>query len=188
MAIALKAEIKGLDTRARRLGSVVREYRKTVAKRVLRYWGDQIRSGIRRDRSLFRYRIAPIRGGGRRRGMLKQSLFRSRPREMPGHVVQVDLGWGVPYGPVLEWGPERAKVWTIKPVGFRAGVTLGRSGAAQAIKFLRFRGAGGGIVYARQVTHKWKQNQLRPHFEPHTEFRFKMMVRDLTRQYMAIDG
>lgn len=162
-----------------------RDFRRVVAGRVLRYWGDQIRTGIRRDRTLFHYRIPPIRGSGRRRGALKQSLWRSRPRR-EGQDVKVDLGWGVPYGPVLEHGPT-VKRWTIRPTGFRRGVKLGRSGAGQAIQFLRFRGSSGGIHYAREVVHRWKPNQLRPHFEPHVEYRFKMMTRDLVRQYKAID-
>lgn len=73
-----------------------------------------------------------------------------------GAQLEMDIGWGVPYGRVLEFGPLRRRIWTIKP---KRG------------KVLRFK-AGGGIVFARSVTRVWEKSQLRPHVGP-TIFRLR---------------
>jgi hypothetical protein len=87
------------------------------------------------------------------------------------------MGWAVPYGYVLEWGPATKRSWVIKPKGFRS-TTLGRSGGGQALTALRWR-AGGEWKYARQVVHKWTVGSLRPHFEPWIDHHQRHMLQDL---------
>jgi hypothetical protein len=155
-----------------------------MARRRLRYWGDQIVSGIKRDNTLFSYSIPRLRGQ-RRRGALKSSLWVGGPRKSKNVAgVSVELGWGVPYGSVMELGPARVKRWEIKPTGFRQASS--RSGGQTGIRFLRFRGGDRKIHYARKVVRRWKQSELRPHFEPHTEFRAKMMARDMQNRMAEI--
>jgi hypothetical protein len=98
------------------------------------------------------------------------------------------MGWAVPYGYVLEWGPYKKRVWYIKPKGFRSEVNLGRSGGGQALSFLRFEYKG-KIVFARKVKHTWTRAQLRPHFEPwmnHYQRRILADIGDIPRQ--VIEG
>lgn len=173
--IQLRANLPDLPKRVRALKGWHKKVTIMSARR-LRYWGDQIISGIRRDRTLFSYKI-PRLATQRRRGALKASLWRGRPmRDNEG--VKVQLGAGVPYDTVLEHGPTK-KVWKIRPSGFRAA--SGRSGGQTGIQFLRFRGGDRKIHYAKEVTRRWKQSELRPHWEPHTEFRVKMMARDIAK-------
>jgi hypothetical protein len=80
------------------------------------------------------------------------------------------MGWGVPHGEVMEFGPRRMKRWLIVPKGFRSDISGagGRSGGGQALKFLRFK-AGGKIRYTKWVEHVWDDGQKREHFKPHME-------------------
>lgn len=149
-----------------------------ATKRYIEYYGDKIVSSIRRDRHLFTYKEKPIGGSfgvTRRQGALKRSLWAGKVVADKGALVQ-ELGWGVPYGPYLEWGPERAKAWTIRPKGFR--VVSPRSGGAVGLKYLRFK-AKGKIVYAREARHRWKQSELRPHYGPAVEHWEKFLLRSL---------
>ena len=132
------------------------------AKR-LDYWGRRIISSIKTDSSLFT----------RDRGRLKNSLWTHRRR---GELVQ-EMGWAVPYGYVLEWGPSTKRTWVIKPKGFRSDAP-GRSGGGRALTALRWK-AGGEWKYARQVTHRWTVGSLRPHFEPWIDHHKRHMLQDL---------
>jgi hypothetical protein len=131
-------------------------------RRRLAYWGRYIINSIRRDGKLFKYEQR--QRGGRRKGMLKASLWTERNRNSrePSQL----LGWGVPWGEVMEFGPARKSSWKIRPSGFRSDATLGRSGAGKALKFLRYE-QHGVIKYAREVTHVWTDSQKRPHFAKH---------------------
>ena len=134
-----------------------------AAKRRLEYWADRARTEIRRDRTLFHYAQQPIddgRGQRRRKGALKASLWVGRAKRSSGKSLSVEMGWGVPYGPVLEWGP-RVRQWIIRPRGFR----VAKRGGVAGVKSLRFR-VGNEIVYARKVVHTWSRDQLRPHWTP----------------------
>lgn len=81
-------------------------------------------------------------------GKLQESISKGRVRRRRG-AISIDMGWGVPYGKTVEFGP-RKKTWKIR---------------ARFAKALRFQ-AGGGIVFAKEVTHRWTPAEQRPHFAP----------------------
>lgn len=152
-----------VDDRAVRehLRSVPNVIRAHVIRR-LEYWGRRVVTETKRDLAgKFTYSSPPPQG--HQRGALANSLWTERKRSES--VPTQAAGWGVPYGEFLEFGPRRKKRWIIRPKGFRSDVKLGRSGAGQALQFLRFE-VGGVIKYARQVEHKWTKRELRKHFGP----------------------
>ena len=79
--------------------------------------------------------------------------------------MEIQAGWGVHHGAIMEWGPKSKRVWEIKP---------------RFAKALRFR-VNDEIVYAKKVTHTWTKDELRPHFAPVLERRWSGMVRRLNR-------
>jgi len=79
-------------------------------------------------------------------GLLAGSLYHSRAR---GRNAVVKLGWGYPYGSVLEYGPDKT-VWEIR---------------AKHAKALRIP-LPGGVIYRRAVVHRWNSTMLREHYGP----------------------
>jgi hypothetical protein len=154
-------------------------------RRRLSYWGRYIIKSIRRDRSLFKYK----EGRRRRRGgsgTLAGSLWTKR---VQGKTEQV-MGWGVPHGEVMEFGPRRLKRWPIVPRGYRSDVAGagGRSGGGQKLKFLRFK-VGGKWRYARWVEHVWTDDQKRPHFGPHMRKHERGFLQDVgSIPYRVLEG
>jgi hypothetical protein len=150
------------------LGQDFRKSRKLIrvhTRRALGKWGRRIITDIRRDEELF----------SNETGRLKASLWTKRGKDP---VPVQEMGWAVPYGEVLEFGPKRKKTWVIRPKGFRSDVNLGRSGAGQSLKALRFESKG-RIVYARKVTHRWTSAELRPHFRPWMDHWRRHILQDL---------
>lgn len=157
LTITGKWEADHLRRFLRRAPRIIRGHQ----RRRLSYWGRYIIASIRRDGKIFKYEQGKRKGG---KGMLKASLWteRNRKSQQPSQL----LGWGVPWGEVMEFGPARKSSWKIRPSGFRSDVGLGRSGAGRALRFLRYE-QHGEIKYAREVTHVWTDSQRRPHFEKH---------------------
>jgi hypothetical protein len=88
--------------------------------------------------------------------MLQKTLWVDRQAQKNRAMRRVwsEAGWGVKYGPVLEFGPLQAKSgWWIR---------------AKKASFLRFR-IGNKFYRKRQVWHPWDQRQLRPHWEDGVE-------------------
>ena len=87
-------------------------------------------------------------------GTLGGSLWRGdEPR--PAVDMHVELGWGVIYGRVLEFGPKERgpKVIVVK--------------RAKALRMLGAGAAGGmgptQVIYRKSSTYIWKPSMLRPH-------------------------
>lgn len=166
----------GVDEVKQELERVPRIIRGHVARRIHKYSNDII-ANIRADHKLFKYKNADATYN---RGKLKQSLWTDKLETSDDDLQVQQIGWAVPYGDVLEYGPMYKKQWEIKPKGFRSDVggAKWRSGGMQALRFLRFN-VGGKIVYARKVTHKWTKKELRPHVKPHVEKLEKKILKDL---------
>jgi hypothetical protein len=170
----MRAEMTGVEN----LGRSFRRDRKLIrvhTRRALSKRARRIISDIRRDEELF----------SNESGRLKASLWTKRAK---GTEIVQEMGWAVPYGEVLEFGPRHKREWKIRPRGFRSDVTLGRSGGGQALKALRFKSKG-KIVYARVVTHRWTSDQLRPHFGPWLDHWRRHILAELaTIQQRVIEG
>ena len=131
------------------------------SRRRLAYWGRYILSDIKRHQSVFKYRS---RQRTKRIGpRLLNSMWTRRNSNSP--VPMQQIGWRLPHGEVMEFGPRKARMWPITPKGFRSDVSHGRSGGGVALRFLRFE-VRGKIVYARKVIHEWDRGQLREHVAP----------------------
>ena len=150
--VRITSTVTGVDEACRALTGTTRLTRAHTRKR-LAFWGRRLVSSIRGDSGLFTSD----------HGVLKASLWTERSKDSAEPAQEI--GWGVPYGEVLEWGPARAREWKIRPRGFRSDVTHGRSGGGKALARLRFV-AKGKVVYAREVTHRWTEAERRPHFAP----------------------
>jgi len=179
LSLALHTDLRGTKEFERSLERVPRLIRGHVARR-LKYHCERIIIAIKEDDTLFKY---TQRGGGRSQatGQLKQSLWTAKGTSAMGSGVQVQLiGWAVPYGDVLEWGPMYKRTWEIKPKGFRSDVggRKWRSGGYQALQFLSFQ-VGNKVVFARKVTHRWTEKERRPHVTPHVEKLEKRILKDL---------
>jgi len=149
-----KGRVRGVREFSRRLQRADKVARAHVRQRQV-FWGNRVIRDIRGDHQLFSNEI----------GRLKQSLYTRRKRgQKAGESVQ-ELGWRVPYGDVVEFGPARAREWEIRPRGFRSDISHGRSGGGVALTFLRFVSKG-KVVYAKKVKHIWTEKERRPHFEP----------------------
>jgi hypothetical protein len=150
---------------------------KRHASRRLHLHCNTIIKNIRNDHTLFKYKDAEV---DYNRGKLKESLWTEKADTSTKAVAVQQIGWAVPYGDVLEWGPVLKKTWEIKPKGFRSDVggKKWRSGGQQALQFLRFKYKG-SIVYSRGVTHKWTEAEKRPHVTPHVEQMEAIILEDL---------
>lgn len=145
-------DLKPLETHMRGVPRLVRKH----TRQRLSYWGRRHVADIRKHNSVFKYR----EGGAT--GKLIASMWTRRAKS--GGSKQL-IGWGVPYGEVMEFGPRRKFVWDIFPTGFRSDITHGRSGGGVALKMLQFQWHG-KICYAKKVTHRWTTKELRPHVGP----------------------
>jgi hypothetical protein len=125
-------------------------------RRRLSYWGQRHKSDIKRHSNVFRYR----EGGAT--GKLLASIWTERAKGGHRHHIAQHLGWGVPYGEVMEFGPSRSFTWEIVPTGFSSA---GRSGGATGLRFLRFQSKG-KIHFAKKVIHRWTPRELRLHVLP----------------------
>jgi hypothetical protein len=159
----------GIDYKTEKLERHLRHVSRVTAghvRRRLKYWSDRIISTVRSNYTVF----------DNETGKLKQSLWTSPVRGV--REPTQELGWAVPYGYVLEFGPVRKRTWVIKPKGFRSDIGTGRSGGGRSLRFLRFE-AGGKIVYAREVRRVWNDSQKRPHFIPAFEKHERAYYKDL---------
>lgn len=138
----------------RRVPRLVRAH----GRRRLSYWGRYMVKDIRRHSRVFKYR------NGGATGKLIASMWTRRAAGHRGDPMQ-HVGWGVSHGEIMEYGPRRKFVWDIVPKGFRSDITHGRSGGGVALKRLRFM-SNGKIRYARKVTRRWKNKELRQHIAP----------------------
>jgi hypothetical protein len=84
----------------------------------------------------------------RDKGDLRDSLWRSDAPTCTAANVTVEMGWGVIYGKVLEFGPEEKGP---------KKVTVKRA------KAMRIH-TPFGVVYRKSSTYVWKPSMLRPHF------------------------
>ncbi len=130
------------------------------ARRRMSYWGRIIITDIRRHASVFKYKGGRSRKGAR----LINSMWTKRGKPARHEVMQ-HVGWGVPHGEVLEFGPRRKMTWVITPKGFRSDKSHGRSGGGVALRALRFKWRG-KITYMRRVKHRWSIKESRVHVEP----------------------
>jgi hypothetical protein len=145
-----KGRVRGVRAFVRSLERADKVARAHIRQRQT-FWGNRVIRDIRGDHQLF----------SNEHGRLKQSLYTRRKRgQKPGESVQ-ELGWRVPYGEVVEFGPARAREWKIRPRGFRSDA----KGAGKALTHLRFV-VKGKVIYAKEVTHRWTEKERRPHFEP----------------------
>lgn len=168
-------DLKPIHTRLRGVPRLVRAH----CRRRLSYWGRYFIADIRKHGSAFKHAVRRARktkftAAPVRKGRLLASLWTRRVKERDPKQL---IGWGVPYGEVLEFGPRGAKTWTIRPKGFRSDITS-RGGGKTGLKFLRFQWRG-KICYARQVTHVWTKDQLRPHVAPAFERHEKNFMADI---------
>ena len=83
-------------------------------------------------------------------GMLSQSIYRERQARPKNGFLGIGIGWGLPYGRILEYGPS-VSAWVIRPK-FR-----------KALRFWMEGIGGGGIVYRRYVLHRDYPSHRRPH-------------------------
>lgn len=132
---------------------------KAHTRRRLSYWGRQHIKYIRGHRSVFKYKEGRQ---GRTSAPLLNSMWTKRKKSREPTQL---IGWGLPHGEVLEFGPKRVFTWEIVPKGFRSDISFGAGKRGVALKFLRFK-VGGKIRYAKKVVHRWTTAELRPHVEP----------------------
>ena len=149
-------DLQPMQTRMRGVPRLVRAH----VRRRLSYWGRYHIKDIRKHSNVFKY--SQGKRGNPGEPHLVNSLWTRRGK---GRDPIQHIGWGVPWGEVLEFGPRRKFVWPIFPKGFRSDKSQGRSGGGVALKFLRFEWKG-KIVYSKGVIHRWKKGELRPHVEP----------------------
>lgn len=165
--IVLQVRSHGLDALEKALSSMTREGR-VLVKRGLETAGEMLKMEVSGG-NYFRYATptgkvkqqrrkrrkgadgAPKKRQSykrRRSGMLQKTVWRGAAKmDLKEGSARVECGWGVRYGPVLEWGADKPS-WVIR---------------AKKAKALRFR-VGDSIVYRRSVVHHWTKDQLRPHW------------------------
>jgi hypothetical protein len=98
-------------------------------------------------------------------GELQTSIWVGRPKRRGLNTVEVEGGWTRRYGPVLEFGSKLEGWWIRAKWATRLRFAVGIQGPLQ-------RGAtplGSVIVYAKEVYHKYSDDQKRPHWAPSIE-------------------
>lgn len=157
MRITAKFDLSSLRSRFRGCPRVARRRLRTVLPK----HGKAILGSIRRSKSIFdrtnTHKDSPS---------LQRSLWASQ-KNTSNELVQ-EMGWGVPYGPVLEHGPRKRR-WIIPgPVGFAVG---------------------GGVQWASEVERVWTNDQKREHFGPAMEKQEPKFHRDAERALVeSIEG
>ena len=77
-----------------------------------------------------------------------------------GNSVYRSIRWPSGIGSYYEFGTTKKK-WIIKPSGINQH--------GKAVKSLRWETRGGGVAYAKKVTHYWTPKHLKPHVGPAIE-------------------
>jgi len=186
--LSLSFDLSALNKAAHRLGRAMPDVERAIQVAMLSA-GDTIIARIRADKKKFTHPT----------GRLDQSLWREAAHEplKPG----IKIGWGVPYGYVLERGPKTKKDWWIFPgknlvaTGKRAGLPtkmLRFVDLAKGSFYGLFKGKlrgrnrrivekGAPVIYAKKVHHIWTLKSLRPHMAVHAR-----QVIEGPRQVLAV--
>lgn len=122
------------------------------------------------------------------KGGLAQSIHATRP-EHHGSTIFADVRWGLPYGPIVERGPQK-KVWNINakyvsalrfgwpnaPTGGFTATVAGKTKSGERIMALTEN-----VFYFKRVRHVDRPSHRRVHVKPAIEQQEPIFMKDLLR-------
>jgi len=99
-------------------------------------------------------------------GMLSTSIHRERHARPQNDFLGIGIGWGLPYGRVLEYGPS-VSAWVIRPkfrkaLRFWMGAQIFTPSGRKSRRMMTEKN-GAGIVYRSYVLHRDYPSHRRPH-------------------------